>query len=191
MAAMAAAFAKAARMHEPQWRPRPEYSAKLRIILRWCLGLPTEGLDLAKGLWLYGDVGTGKTTLLLAVKQFPLELRAFDPRLKFGWFNAQELASTYANGGESALSPMIEAPGLAIDEIGSETRPANHYGTTMDVISYLLQRRYDRRHCDGFVTHATSNYRPEQLASIYSPRIADRCKEMFNFIEFSGESFRK
>ena len=42
----------------------------------------------------------------------------------------------------------------------------------------------------GSVTHITTNLKPEDIAQYYGEYIADRCWEMFNFIEFKGASLR-
>lgn len=44
---------------------------------------------------------------------------------------------------------------------------------------------------DNQFTHATTNLSLKQLSQVYSPRIYDRCKEMFNFVEIRGKTFRK
>ena len=77
---------------------------------------------------------------------------------------------------------------LIIDEVGREPIPASNYGTKMNVLQFLLQLRYDnRRTC---ITHVTTNATPESLEPLYGDYVADRCKEMFNFMEFNGESLR-
>ena len=77
---------------------------------------------------------------------------------------------------------------LVIDEFGREPNPASNYGTKMNVLQFVLQLRYDHRRTS--VTHITTNMSIEDIEPNYGDYVADRCKEMFNFIEFSGRSLR-
>lgn len=169
----------------------------LRNIVLWLIG--EDGpLDPAKGLWLWGNNGTGKSTLLEIVKSAGAILRPMDSRgypYGFRTINATQICAAYQNGGYEALEPWVNSSRLAIDELGAETIPTGYYGTTENVIQYIMQRRYDRRR--GAFTHVTTNLEcpldvnRSQIASVYGPRVYDRCKEMFNFIEMRGQSFRK
>ena len=56
------------------------------------------------------------------------------------------------------------------------------------MIQFLLQLRYDHRLAN--VTHLTSNISPADVMPMYGDYISDRFREMFNIIEWSGESKR-
>ncbi len=184
-------FMQYARTECPGFTVQPELRETINDIFRWCMML--EGrLDPDKGLWLYGNIGTGKSTILRIVKQFCKVVR---PRCQDGWpysfaiFNAVDICSVFAGKGFDGLKEFVDSDRLAIDELGSETIPTGHYGTPLNVIQHLLQSRYDKRHRS--FTHVTTNLSIEQIADIYTPRIYDRCKEMFNFVEFTGRTLRK
>ncbi len=155
------------------------------------------GLDYNKGLFLYGSLGRGKTLTLLALREYlrGLQRRHFfyhrsDYRLGTYWMTASRLANRFAADGQTALEEFYEPRCcLFIDELGREPNPANNFGTKMDVIQFLLQMRYDHRRTS--VTHISTNLGLEQIGEIYGNYIADRCLEMFNFIEFKGESLRR
>lgn len=149
-------------------------------------------LDYRKGLFLYGPVGTGKSTLLKGLQKYMNSIKRRDilkdHRIGFFWKSASELANSYAGDGQEKLLQWCSDCNLLIDELGREPRPAKHYGTELNVIQFLLQLRYDHRMSD--VTHLTSNIRPEDVMPMYGDYISDRFREMFNIIHWGGESKR-
>jgi len=149
-------------------------------------------LDYRKGLFLYGPVGTGKSTLLKGLQKYMNSIDARDilkdDRLGFFWKSASELANSYAGDGQEKLLQWCSDCNLLVDELGREPRPAKHYGTELNVIQFLLQLRYDKRMEN--VTHLTSNIRPADVMPMYGDYISDRFREMFNLIEWSGVSKR-
>tara|TARA_R110001632_G_scaffold227831_1_gene362638 strand:- start:447 stop:977 length:531 start_codon:yes stop_codon:yes gene_type:complete len=73
-----------------------------------------------------------------------------------------------------------------IDDIGTEV-DANHYGTKMDVISYVIQLAYTSNR----PYHFTTNLNTEELLKKYGPRVYDRLKEMTYMIILDDTTFRK
>lgn len=150
------------------------------------------GLDYRKGLFLFGPIGTGKSTLLRGLQVYMNTIKSRrlvkDYRLGFFWKSAGELANNYAGSGQEKLLQWTVDCNLMIDELGREPRPAKHYGTELNVIQFLLQLRYDHRMEN--VTHLTSNISPADVMPMYGDYISDRFREMFNIIEWGGESRR-
>lgn len=150
-------------------------------------------LDYRKGLFLYGPVGTGKSTFLKGVQRYMNTIRARDLekdyRIGFWWKSASELANSYAGNGQEKLLQWCDDCNLLIDELGREPRPAKHYGTELNVIQFLLQLRYDKRMEN--VTHITSNINPQDVMELYGDYISDRFREMFNIIPWFGNSKRQ
>lgn len=175
----------------------------LNDLLRWCLML--EGpLDPEKGLWLWGNVGTGKSTMLEIVRQYcrrvrpPVSYRDPDcPRmmrsdkLAYGFriSNMNYVTGEYARLGYPGLREYIDTCRQAFDEVGRENTQTGYFGNVENVFQYIIQRRYDLRH--GDFTHVTTNLRPEEIGPLYGDHIYDRCREMFNFVEMPGATFRK
>lgn len=160
-------------------------------IFNWCIQI--EGrLALHKGLWLWGNVGTGKSTMLEIVLRFCRRVR---PRGADGWpygfriSRVADVCADFASKGYKGIATYIASRRQAFDEVGSETMPTSCFGTSENVVQYILQGRYDRRH-EAF-THVTTNLRCEQIKDTYGARVYDRCREMFNFVEFSGATFRR
>ena len=154
-------------------------------------------LDYNKGLFLYGTLGRGKTMTLFALREYLRSVRSRhseyhekDYRLGTYWLSASQLANKYAANGQVELEEYFERNCcLFIDELGREPNPAINFGTKLNVLQFLLQMRYDNRRSS--VTHVTTNLSLREIASHYGDYVADRCLEMFNFIEFNGESIRQ
>lgn len=168
-------------------------------IFQWCIMNPKSSLDINKGLFLWGDIGVGKTTILKVVRQFCRIPGIRPPKAigisigapySFAIKSVHTILSDYQEKA-SSLSDYADCAYLAIDDIGAETREVNRFGTVKNVIDELIQRRYDR-YCANkeFTTHLTANIRPEKISNQYSPRTYDRCFEMFNFVEIRGNSWR-
>lgn len=176
----------------------------LNDLHRWSLML--EGrYDPHKGLWLWGDIGTGKSTMLEILREYcrlvrpPQRYRQSDrdsaKQLRnelwsygFRITNASFVAGDFAKEGYPGVEKYILYCRQAFDEVGRECIPTGYYGNMENVFQYIIQRRYDIRH--GDFTHVTSNLRPEQIGEVYGDHIYDRCIEMFNFVEMSGTSWR-
>ena len=154
-------------------------------------------LSYDKGLFLYGSLGRGKSLTLRALQGYMNSVsnrhewkKNEDYRIGMRWRSASELANAYAGEGQPALTVYYDwETNLCIDELGREPNPANNFGTKLDVIQFLLQMRYDHRRTS--VTHITTNLTLSQMNRTYGDYVADRCLEMFNFIEFKGKSFRR
>ena len=176
----------------------------LNDIVRWCLMVDGK-YDPHKGLWLWGNIGTGKSTMLAIIELYckykrPLAryrdqntpsqrgLSADKWRYGFRITNASFVAGAFAKEGYPGIEEYISYSRQAFDEVGRETIPTGFYGNMENVFQYILQRRYDLRF--GDFTHVTSNLAPEQIADVYGDHIYDRCFEMFNFVQMSGESWR-
>ncbi len=179
-----------ANQHCSGFRITEDNRAVISDVFRWCLMLDGR-YDPAKGLWLWGNIGTGKSTLLAIIHDFCQIVRP----LKDGWpysfrtSNVTEVCFEFSSGGYNAIKTYIEGRKQAFDELGSESIPTGHYGMGENVMQYILQRRYERRF-DSF-THVTTNLNIDQIKSVYGSRIYDRCKEMFNFVQMQGRSFRR
>lgn len=183
---------------EPNWYARDDHKMVINNIFNWCIKVKGN-LDINKGLWLFGNIGTGKSTLLAIVKEFckeyrgqyySLEYKAYKP-YTYRITNVIDVCGAYQRDGYNGIDIFVNGQCQAFDEIGSESIPMGHFGTAENVMQYILQRRYDHyKSADTYITHATSNLSPEQIIERYGERIYDRCREMFNFVPILGASFR-
>lgn len=149
-------------------------------------------LDYKKGLFLYGPIGTGKSTILRGLQGYMKTIKKrnllADDRIGFYWRSASKLANYYVSSGQERLLQWCD-DNLLIDEFGREPLPAKYYGNELNVIQFILQMRYDNR--ENCVTHITSNLMLSDITPMYGDYISDRFIEMFNIIEWSGESKRQ
>ncbi len=195
MAFFRAAFLKV----EPRFDPKLADRNILNSLFAWVWKLDEYNklkLDYNKGFCFYGDIGLGKSMTLQALRQYRNglvsrhESKREDFRMKGTWLKAaSELANIFSVDGQPALIKYTtDEINLIIDELGREPRPAKYFGTELNVIQFVLQLRYDHRR--NSFTHITTNLKLEDIAQKYGVYIADRCLEMFNFIEFKGASLR-
>lgn len=186
----------------PGYQVTEDMKPLLNDIVRWCLMLDGK-YDPEKGLWLWGNIGTGKSTMLEIIRDYCYIVRSpvcyrerLYPRImrrepwaySFRITNASYVAGMFAKEGYPGIEEYITTCRQAFDEVGRECIPTGYFGNMENVFQYILQRRYDIRR--GDFTHVTSNLSPDQIATVYGDHIYDRCFEMFNFVEMSGDSWR-
>lgn len=179
----------------PKWIWKPEFAMQFNAIVNWIAGIPCD-IDCNpilpnRGLWFAGNPGTGKSTLMRAIQRYCAITSDYrSPHLPqvMVWRHAKDITSEYAEKGAIALAQFSEEiKTLIIDDLGSEDIETKHYGNDKNVIEEILSRRYDR----NLMTMVTTNITTKQVESFYKVRIYDRVREMFNIIEFVGESHRK
>ncbi|HIP21381.1 MAG TPA: hypothetical protein EYG72_00195 [Candidatus Pacebacteria bacterium] len=145
------------------------------------------GGDLRKGLFVFGPVGVGKTSSLEIIRRISTKYN-----LKKLWFlrkSTHEIVSEFNALDKKEITIRKYTKGLVMfDDLGSEIEGSN-YGKE-DIFIRILEMRYDQFIDKGIKTHITSNYSFHQLKNRYGERVYDRLKEMFNFLELSGESRR-
>ena len=190
-----ALFVRCAKAMCPGFTIRDELKPAYNDIVHWAVMDYDGNLDPDKGLMLWGDIGTGKSTMLRIVREFCAIVRPPDKigRYYFRIDNVIDVCADYAdesiNGGYRGIRHYIDNPRQAFDELGSETVPTGRYGNFENVMQYIFLSRYDNRHYQ--FTHATTNLTVEQIKDVYDERIYDRFKEMFNFVALRGRTFRK
>ena len=178
----------------PSWIWKPEFSLQYNAVTAWIMGISQSScgicIDPLKGLWLAGNPGTGKSTLMRAVKNFcAINEDPRSPNLPRSmlWRHAKDIASGYEEVGSVYITELCDVGTLIIDDLGTEPYTTMRYGNARNVAEEVLSRRYDR----GNMTMVTTNLTMNQVKEIYHDRIYDRIREMFNVLEFKGASHRK
>lgn len=155
-----------------------------------------------QGLVLYGDVGRGKTHLLIATIR-ELIFRHGVP-VRFIEFSRllSSLKAGYSEGRSDAelLSELAEIPVLAIDELGK----GRLSDWELTIIDEVISRRYNGMGC----TLATTNYVPgvpsgaappnlatsKQITQTLGDRVGDRVysrlTQVVDFLELAGRDHR-
>ena len=163
---------------------------KIGKVAKW-LSLPYG----RPGLLLYGNVGTGKTTMLnalcrlinYAVKPDREDLTMWDaPRNIIDIVRAKDIVEAWQND-RKTFDKLCKLQMLAIDEFGVEAIDVKSFGNSNEPIIDLLSTRYDRQR----VTLISSNLDLDEVRNRYGLRLQDRFVEMFTMIGFTGNSYRK
>lgn len=148
-------------------------------------------LDLRKGLWIEGTLGTGKTTLLRVFSQFLIEQRCgflvhLCPTIAVEYGEGKGL-DKYTYGRDCY---PYHAVSMGFDELGREMIPVFHYGTSLNVMQYVLLARYTLWQEQGVRTFVTTNCDAEDTERLYGDFIRDKRREMFNVVPLVGHSRR-
>jgi len=172
-------------------------------LLLYFLGQKQSSYNLNKGIFLYGDYGTGKSTIFRIFHTF---IKTYFPWNKnmFRISSVEDLLNDASNDEINFLNSVSifnvkenyngiktrKPIHILVNEFGHAYKIKN-YGTDVnEMIDMFLMKRYDIFQEHRKLTHVTSNYSPLQLENIYSTRIVDRFKEMFNIIHIKGSSRR-
>lgn len=148
-------------------------------------------LDLNKGLWLEGSIGTGKTTLMHVFSKFMISLQN-----GFKIYSCTSVANCYTIDGNldfflhNREGFLREPVDVCFDELGREPMPSSHYGTKLNVMQHVLHVRYQFWKETGLKTYVITNFDAVKIGELYGDFIRDRRKEMFNIIPVVGESRR-
>lgn len=142
------------------------------------------------GLILYGNVGTGKTTYMMAVGETIRQL--YKQELQQGMITlrskkASELGILMKDDRES-YEKVKKACVLLLDDIGfaGDAEIVNNYGIKTDPIADVLEHRYANR----LFTVMTTNLSEDELQVRYGQRIYSRLREMCVWVAFKGEDYR-
>lgn len=179
-----------------------EYKQHIWDIARWLVSN-----DSKFGLFLSGNKGNGKTTMVYALKALYAYVHSdstYTPESKmhelpyagFRIITAKELvllAKAYNNPtkensqavGEYKFLRNVEV--LCIDDLGAEPRESMNYGDIITAVTDIMMYRYQEQFC----TISTSNLSANEISGYYDERFADRLREMAHIINFGNEkSFR-
>jgi len=177
-----------------------EQKEVIRNVVRYFNGDPDGPYPLHKGLFIYGDVGVGKTFLLdcMAVfcKAVPID------GMSFRKVRAKALVEQVV--GAKSIGPISNFSNghLLYDDLGDEKLDITLYGKDeaqrYNVTDMLLSTRYEHFVRAGQLTHFTSNMQlhaqPGQIGEIesrYGTRLYDRISEMTTSIYLPGTSKRE
>lgn len=140
------------------------------------------------GLLLYGNVGSGKTTMLDAIANLfaTKNIQHHGIQIGFKRLDSVELYQLYKFK-YAEFDEIKKCPLLAIDDFGIEPVYINVFGTDISPISELLYHRYQNR----LTTIITTNLAVDEIRKRYGDRIADRFNEMMHPVLFANGSYRQ
>lgn len=143
-------------------------------------------LSSGRGLWLFGDTGTGKTTLGMLVSKAALEAGHSVAIYSLPKLLAR-IRRTYdaEPGGDSYLSffeRLTSVDLLHIDDLGAEKRS----DWVLEQLYALINERYEAERS----VLVTTNLRHEELEDQIGPRTVSRLNQMCDEIEVFGGDAR-
>jgi DNA replication protein DnaC len=145
-----------------------------------------ENLDAGRGLWLFGDVGTGKTTLAMLVAKSALEagrsVAIYSlPRL------LNEIRRTYDEGNDSSyvqlLDRLAEVDLLHVDDLGAEKSSP----WVLEQLYAIVNARYEGERSMVITTNLDRPALVEQITE----RTVSRLEEMCDVIPLLGSDNRQ
>ena len=145
-----------------------------------------ENLDAGRGLWFYGSVGTGKTTLAMLVSRSALDagrsVAIYSlPRL------LAEIRATFETDSEGSyvdfLDRLTAVDLLPVDDVGAER--------TSDWVLEQLYAIVNARYEDERSVIITTNLERDALVEQIKERTVSRLEEMCTLVPLYGEDARR
>ena len=153
--------------------------------------LTTE--DRKYGLFIPGNVGNGKSTMLRALKDMLSYLidkgkMPYCEGDKYPRFvKASDMAEMLIEGRRSEYHDVVSAKYLFLDDVGEEPTEIVAFGMPMRPLYKIIDYRYEHL----LPTFISSNLSAEDICMKYDDeRLSDRMFEMFKILTFKGDSFR-
>ena len=140
-----------------------------------------------RGLFLTGDVGTGKTHLAIAIIDYIARLKKRDWHYTMIYVSAVDLLAnirmSYNSGGTEEIVRQYEDINLLIiDDIGVEK--------TSDWVHEMFYKIIDHRYNELKPMIIISNLRGDEINEKLSERIMSRVYEMCKGVKFKGKDYR-
>jgi DNA replication protein DnaC len=145
-----------------------------------------DNLDKGRGLWLFGDVGTGKTSLAMLVSKAALEagrsVAIYSmPRL------LSDIKETYEDNSERSYMQLFErlvgVDLLHIDDLGAEKRT----DWVLEQLYSIINERWQEQRSIIVTTNLVD---VDELRAQIGPRTVSRLHEMCDLIPIMGRDRR-
>lgn len=162
----------------------PENAAAVELSACWLAREHQDGLDPNKGLLIVGNVGSGKTLLMRAIRAAMSDIWG----VQFGIKPCAELVRDFSDCGYEAVQSWINAPHVCFDDIGTEGE-AIHFGKRTMIMSEIIEARYDRQ-MRGLKawTHLTTNMGAAELKTAYGERAYSRMIHLCNVLNLGASA---
>jgi len=163
-----------------------------------------------KGLYIFGDYGTGKTELLFSLSEFS---RLFHKRFSNvrKWAPIKEYKKLFSQVKDGKKINYCYTPNannnfkiVSIDDLGfKDVAEVKHFGNSTNVIDEIVTQRYTlwrnstrghnasrNRLKELHLTNMTSNLPIDKIAQDYGNGVSSRIEDMCNIIFWDGENHR-
>jgi DNA replication protein DnaC len=146
----------------------------VRAVRTYCASLG-ENLDAGRGLWLMGDVGTGKTTLAMLVSKTALEAGRSVAIYSLPKMLARIRRTYDAEAGEQSYLDFFErltaVDLLHIDDLGAEKRS----DWVLEQLYALVNERYEAKRSIVVTTNLDQTQLEEQIGPRTVSRLVEIC----------------
>lgn len=157
-------------------------------LIKYFIGNPESTIPLHKGIYLYGDVGVGKTRLMECFS-------VFTQTLSYKYFkvdNVKDISFRVKRQKDTALLDQYMNGNWCVDDLFADQEKSKIYGNTTDVSSILIEQFYIHGWRRGKKIHCTSNIIPAEISKqVDDKRFVDRVIEMMTPVYLEGNSKRK
>src|SRR5690554_5804373 len=153
-----------------------------QIVLWYTLDKRFKG-DLRKGLMIRGNVGTGKTVIVKALKKL---IKSKEGK-NACFLHSIELQDLYIQNDLDGIDRAKKRDYTIIDDVGTEAAETKLYGNAKEPFNDV----FDYRYRNDKITIITTNLPPSEIENTYGTRIIDRFRECMNDLVLDGKSFRK
>ena len=157
----------------------------VKVVREFCADMQVR-LDSGEGLWLYGDPGTGKTTLAMLVSRIALERGRSVAIYSMPKLLARIRRTYDADPGEQSYAQLFERLAtvdlLHIDDLGAESRTE----WVLEQVYALINERYESQRS----LVVTSNQDYAGLEASLGSRITSRLGDMCELLPLHGEDRR-
>ena len=166
--------------------PVPSIAPQIVATVRAFTTSISENLDAGRGLWIYGTVGTGKTTLAMIVSRLTMEaghsVAVYSlPKL------LDQIRSTYDDDTEVSFAVLADrltsVDLLHIDDVGAERATP----WVLEQLYTIVNSRYEAERS----VVITTNLERDDLAAQIGERVVSRLEEMCEILPLFGTDARR
>ena len=165
----------------------------LKNFCKWMIGDHTGEWDIRKSLYIWGNLGVGKSTAVLAGHYLMAYFKASHKwsQRSFKFISMDEIfLETYTTQSLEKIGALAK-DSYCLDELRERHLSYKHYGNEFLIISDILTARHNIWKQQGLNTIITSNISPKRLKEVLNDdRLYDRMKQQFITVELTGENKR-
>lgn len=148
------------------------------------------------GVFLFGKSGIGKTTMIRFLQT--ASIGGYIDGGEFENVKVYDIIKTFKTESYGVIKKYKlddeSNCNICIDDLGRDNGSKVYYGDRVNVLSEIIESRYDSFIERGLITHFTSNFSKEELQQMYDttgePVIWGRICEMTIFKILTGDNYR-
>lgn len=132
-----------------------------------------------KGLFLFGNTGTGKTFAVKVIASYR----------DIHFYTCRDLEAKFEKSNEHFWEIIKDRRDMIIDDLGTEDE-RNEYGTKFELMEKAIDERHRLFESYGTRTIITTNLDKDAIIERYTERIYSRLRQMCECVNASGEDLR-